>query len=166
VKPRSFLFWSLVFYTALWVWIPLIYGQEKYHGADSIFETKDMIILWAILKGPDEEHSWVYIRIIFSEAGLHSWPSFRIEAVDPFSGEKEWATPREKAKRENEVMAPRSTFRDKTERRILFYRDQDSEDRPGRIVFYQGVPDTTPELPTVAQLEDYFNQALRRLKKP
>jgi len=166
VKPRSYLLLYLIFHAALWFWIPLTYGQEEYHGADSVFATKDMTILWAILKGPDEEHSSVYIKIIFSEAGLNSWQSFRIEAVDPFSREKEWVTPREKARKENIVMAPRSTFRNKTERRILFYRDQDSGDLPGRTVFYQGVPDTTPELPTIARLEEYFGQALRRLKKP
>jgi len=166
VKPRSYLFLFLIFHAVLWFWIPLTCGQKEYHGADSVFATKDMTILWAILKGPDEEHSWVYIKIIFSEAGLNSWQSFRIEAVDPFSRKKEWVTPREKTRKENIVMAPRSTFRDKTERRILFYRDQDSGDPPGRTVFYQGVPDTTPELPTVARLEEYFDQALRRLEKP
>ncbi len=166
MKPRSFLFFFLMFPAALWAWIPLSYGQEEFHGADSVFETKDMTILWAILKGPDEEHSWVYLKIILSEAGLDTWQSFRLEAVDPFSQEKEWVTPREKAKRENVLKAVRSSFRDKTGRRILFYRNQDSGDRPGRIIFYQGIPDTAPELPTEALLEDYFNHALRRLKKP
>ena len=168
MRLRSFLPLSLrlMFLAALSVWIPLTYGQEEYHGADSVFAAKDMTILWAILKGPDEEHSWVYIKIVFSEAGLKTWESFRLEAVDPFSREKEWVTPRETAKKENVVTAPRSSFRDKTGRRILFYRNQDSGDRSGRIVFYQGIPDTTPELGTEAQLEDYFNQALTRLKKP
>jgi hypothetical protein len=166
MKPRSFLSLPLIFSAALWVWIPLTYGQEEYHGADSVFETEDMIILWAILKGPDEEHSWVYIKILFPGAGPNPWQSFRVEAVDPFSREKEWVTPREKVEKENVVKTPRSSFRDKTGRSILFYRDQDAVDRPGRIVFYQGVPDTTPELGTEAQLEDYFNQALKRLKKP
>ena len=166
MKPRSFLSLSLLFYAALCVWIPLTYGQEKYHGADSIFETKDMIIIWAILKGPDEEHSWVYIRIFFPGAGPIPWQSFRVEAVDPFSREKEWVTPSEKVEKENVVKVLRSSFRDKTGRRISFYRNEDPGDRPGRIVFYQGIPDTTPELTTVALLEDYFNQTLRRLKKP
>jgi len=166
MKPRSFLSLPLIFSAALWVWIPLTYGQEEYHGADSVFETKDMIILWAILKGPDEEHSWVYIKILFPGAGPNPWQSFRVEAVDPFSREKEWVTPREKGEKENVVKTPRSSFQDKTGRRILFYREQDAVDRPGRIVFYQGVPDTTPELGTQAQLKDYFNQALKRLKKP
>ena len=166
MKPRSFLSLPLIFFAALWIWIPLAYGQEEYHGADSVFETKDMIIFWAILKGRDEESSWVYIKIVFPEAGLNPWKSFRVEAVDPFSGEKEWVTQREKAEKENVIKAPRPSFRDKTGRRILFYRNQDSGDRPERIVFYQGIPDTAPELPTEAQLEEYFNQALGRLKKP
>ncbi len=166
MKPRSSLSLSLLFYAALWVWIPLAFGQEEYHGADAVFATKDMIILWGILKGPDEDHSWVYIKIIFPGDGPIPWKIFRLEAVDPFSAEKEWVTPGERIERENVVKTPRSSFRDKTGRRILFYRDQDAGDRPGRIVFYQGVPDTTPELGTPAQLEGYFNQALKRLKKP
>ena len=166
MRLRPSFSWFLLFYTALWGWIPLAYGQEEYHGADSVFATEDMIILWAVLKGPDEEHSWVHIKIILSEAGLNSWKSFRIEAVDPFSRETEWVTPRAKAEKENVVKTPRSSFRDKTGRRILFYRDIDRGDRPERIVFYQSVPDTAPELSTEGLLQDYFNQALRRLKKP
>ena len=166
MKPRSFLFLPVIFYAALWICIPLAYGQEEYHGADSVFETNDMIILWGILKGRDEESSWVHIKIVFPEAGSNPWKSFRVEAVDPFSGEKEWVTPREKVEKENVIKAPRPSFRDKTGRRILFYRGLDTGDLPGRIVSYQGVPDTTPELTTEALLEDYFNQALRRLKKP
>ena len=100
MKPRSFLFWFLMFPAALWVWIPLTYGQEEYHGADSVFETPDLIILWAILKGPDEEHSWVYIKIVFPGDGPNPWQTFRVEAVDPFSREKEWVTPREKGEKE------------------------------------------------------------------
>ncbi len=158
------IFWLiLTIYAALWISIPPAYGQEELHGADSVFDAKDMVVLWGILKGADEDHSWVYIKIILPGPSPSPWKSFGMEAVDPFSQEKEVVTPRRKLEKENVVRSPRSSFRDKTGRRILFYGDQGRDDRPGKIIFYQGVPDTTPEFSTEVQLHDYFSQALKRL---
>jgi hypothetical protein len=88
-----------------------------------------------------------------------------VEAVDPFSQEKEWATPGESLGKENVVKARRSSFRDKTGRRIHLYPGPRTEGKATAIIFYQGVPDTTPEFLTEKEMEDYFNQALKRMKK-
>jgi hypothetical protein len=147
-------------------WLSPVWGQEEYHGADSSFQLRDLAILWGILKGPDEDRSWVTIKIIRtgSEPGL--WKSYRVETVDPFSQEKEWVTPRENLGKENAVKQIRSSFREKTGRRLYFYPGQGMEEKPAAIIFYQGVPDTTPEFLTEKEMEDYFGQALRRMKKP
>ncbi len=161
MKLREIFCLALTICAALWISIPPAYGQEELPGADSVFYAKDMVVLWGILKGVDEEHSWVDIKIILP--GPARWKSFEVEAVDPFSKEKEVVTPRRKLEKENVVRSRRSSFRDKTGRRILFYGGEDGKDRPGKIVFYQGIPDTTPECSTELQLKDYFSQALKRL---
>ena len=155
----------LLFLVALWAWIPLVWGQEEHHGADSSFQLRDLVILWGILKGPDEDRSWVYIKIIRTGSEPGPWTSYRLEAVDPFSQEKEWVTPRESLEKENAVKERRSSFRDKTGRRIYLYPGQSIEEKPAAIIFYQGVPDTTPEFLTEKEMEDYFGQALKRVKK-
>jgi hypothetical protein len=165
MKGRLLFSILFLFLVAPGPWLSPVWGQEEYHGADSSFQLGDLVILWGILKGPDEDRSWVTIKIIRtgSEPGL--WKSYRVEAVDPFSQEKEWATPGESLRKENVVKARRSSFRDKTGRRIHLYPGLRMEGKPAAIIFYQGVPDTTPEFLTEMEMEDYFDQALKRMKK-
>jgi hypothetical protein len=166
MRLRVFFPIVLFFLVALGGRIPLVWGQEEHHGADSSFQLRDLIILWGVLKGPDEDRSWVYIKIIRTGSERGPWTSYRLEAVDPFSQEREWVTPRENLGKENTVKEIRSSFREKTGRRLYFYPGQGMEEKSAAIIFYQGVPDTTPEFLTEKEMEDYFGQALRRMKKP
>jgi hypothetical protein len=142
-----------------------VFGQKEFHGADSVFEKEGIAILWAILKGPTEESSWVYIKIVNS--GKSFFQIFSVEAVDPFSKEKEWVMKGKKLEKENLVRSDRTSFRDKTARRILFYRSMEAfeKENPDMTVYYLGVPDTSPEFLSEKDLEGYFNKALEKLKK-
>ena len=159
----SVLIWIVVILLA-WEISPAL-GQREFHGADSVFEQDGFTILWAILKGPTEETSWVYIKIINSEK--NHFRIFSVEAVDPFSKEKEWVVKGEELKRENSVRSIRSLFREKTSRRILFYRSKEAFEKqnPDMTVYYLGVPDTSPEVLSEKEMEDYFKKAEQRLKK-
>jgi hypothetical protein len=140
-------------------------GQREFHGADSVFEKDGITILWAILKGPTEESSWVHIKIINS--GKNPFQIFSVEAVDPFSKEKEWVVKGKKLEKENLIRSNRASFREKTGRRILFYRSTEAfeKENPDMIVYYLGVPDTSPEFLSEKGIEDYFQKAQERLKK-
>ena len=167
MKLRGFSVMALVLGILAIVGIPPAYGQKEYHGADSVFEMEGVAILWAILKGPDEDHSWVYIKMIDSRVHPSSFQSYSVQAVDPFSQEKEWMVKNVEWKRENEVKASRSSFKEKPARRILLYENtpRDQQGKPLMTVFYMGIPDTTPELLTENQLKAYFAKARERLKK-
>jgi len=151
------------------IWIaprtPRIFSQTEYHGADSVFEKEGIAILWAILKGKDESSSWVYTKII--NFGGNSFQFYSVEAVDPFSRQKEWLLKGMKLEKENLVKSVRTSFRDKTSRRILFYRNEETleEQIPDMTVFYMGVPDTSPEVLSEKELGAYFERALEQLKK-
>jgi len=142
-------------------------GKREYHGADSIFEKEGIIMLWAILKGSTEENSWVYIKIIQTGEGPASFQLFGVEAVDPFSNQKEWVVKGEAFKKENMVKSIRASFREKTARRVLFYEKTEDllKENPAMIVYYLGVPDTSPEFMTEREIENYFEKAFSRLKK-
>ena len=145
--------------------IPPVLGQNEFHGADSVFEREGITILWAILKGPTEESSWVYIKIVNS--GKSPFQIFSVEAVDPFTKEKEWVVKGKKFEKENLVRSDRTSFRDKTARKILFYRSTEAfeKETPDMAVYYLGIPDTSPEVLSEKEMEDYFVKALERLKK-
>ena len=165
MKPRFLSSLVLLFLAAPWVWLHPVWGQEEHHGADSSFQLGNLVLLWGIVKGPDEDRSWVYLKMIRTGSEPGAWKSYRVEAVDPFSQEKEWVTPVESLLKDNLIKSPRSSFRDKTGRRIYLYSTLSMEEKPAAIIFYQGVPDTTPEFLTEKELNDYFGQALKRLKK-
>jgi len=150
------------------VWdITPLHGQGVIHGADSVFEKEGITILWAVLKGKTEESTWVAIKVIRSEEKPSPFQFFSVEAEDPFSKTKEWVVRGVKLEKENLVRSPRSSFTDKTSRRIIFYRNQEDflKEKATMVVFYLGVPDTSPELLSEKEMEDYFSKALQRLKK-
>ncbi len=162
---RSFFFLVLVWMVLIAWEISPVFGQKEFHGADSAFEREGITILWAIFKGPTEESSWVYIKIVNSGKSL--FQIFSVEAVDPFSKEKEWVVKGKKLKKENLIRSNRTSFRDKTARRILFYQSMEAfeKENPDMTVYYLGVPDTSPEVLSEKEMENYFEKALERLKK-
>ena len=60
-----------------------------------------------------------------------------------------------------DVVAPRESFKNLTGRRIAFYDPSDPQ--PKMVVFYMGIPDTTPELLDRERLEQYFEIQFKRL---
>jgi hypothetical protein len=145
--------------------VSLAYPATEHHGADSVFEKEGIVIFWAILKGQNEANSWVYIRIINS--GGNPFQFYSVEAIDPFSKEKEWVVKGEPFQKKNVVKRTRTSFRDKTSRRILFYRNVEALEKeiPDMAVFYMGVPDTSPEVLSEKEMESYFEKVLERVKK-
>jgi hypothetical protein len=145
--------------------VSLARSETEHHGADSVFGNEGIIILWAILKGQDEASSWVYIRIINS--GENPFQFYSVEAIDPFSKEKEWAVKGQKLEKDNLVKSVRTSFRDKTSRKILFYGNREAleKEKADMTVFYMGVPDTAPEVLFEKELDHYFEKALERVKK-
>lgn len=141
-------------------------AATEIHGADSSFRAQGVTILWAILKGTSEETSFVQIRILHDRASAPGLRFYRIEAVDPFSKEREWIMRGEALGAVQTRKIVRTDFRDKTERWLHFYADRESleKGKPGLTIFYHGVPDTAPELLTEVELETYLDSAPSRIK--
>lgn len=141
-------------------------AATQIHGADSSFRAQGITILWAILKGASEETSFVHIRILHDKAAAPELRFYRVEAVDPFSKEREWTMKGEPLGALQTLKIVRTDFRDKTERWLHFYRDRESleKGRPALTIFYHGVPDTAPELLTEADLESFLAGTPARIK--
>ena len=65
----AFFLWALLGQTAL--------AGKEIHGADSSFRAEGITILWAILKGPAEESSFVHIRILQADPGSFRFLVYR-----------------------------------------------------------------------------------------
>jgi len=134
---------------------------QEVHGADSSFRTGPIGTCWGMLRGAPGSEVQVMIRIrILSEAPA-PYSDYAVQAVNPLTQAAEWVVPRRPLEKVNTVAAPRDSFMNLTGRRIHFYRPAASE--PELVVYYNGVPDTTPELSDAAQLEQYFEIAFKRL---
>ncbi len=141
-------------------------AATELHGADSSFRAQGITILWAILKGSSEENTFVHIRILHDAVAAPAITLFGVEAVDPFSKERAWVMKGVPLRSLQTLKIVRTDFRDKTERWLHFYTDREAleKSRPALTIFYHGVPDTTPEVLSEADLEAYLAQALSRKK--
>ena len=137
----------------------------EYHGADSVFKVKDVGVIWAILKGSDDAHSTVVIRIENLSTGAPVFKSFSVSAVHPFSGVEKRLVINETFAEKNLVTSSRASFRDMPGRRIFLYKTADGSQRPDMVIYYMSIPDTAPEFLGLEQLDTYLDETAERLKK-
>ena len=137
-------------------------AAESVHGADSLFVSPDIAIVWAVLREPAQqtagEKATVWLRVV-NRSGAFSRLS--IEGVDPFTGTRERLESGVELRGEARIGADRDRFSDLPSRELHFYRSDDDwrADRPALNVYYLGVPDTTPEFGTRAAMDSYLDGA-------
>lgn len=141
---------------------PLVRGAAAQavavHGADAVFVSPDVGIVWAVLKEPASDKATVWLRIVsLSQQFSH----LSIDGVDPFSKQRQRLAAGLLLKAEARVPADRAGFSELPSRELHFYRSEAEwkADQPALTVFYLGVPDTTPEFLSRAQLDGYLSTA-------
>lgn len=139
---------------------------EELPGADAIFAERGVAVFWGVVRGRDEASTQVVLRIerLDREA---PWRFARVEAVDPFSGQRELIRLALNLETDpvSTVEMPREGFVAQPSRRILLFRDARAlqDDRPGLIISYVSIPDTVPEFATRADLAEHFRRVRERL---
>ena len=135
------------------------------HGADSTFQTEGLVLMWAVLRGTDEQSTQVVLDIVQASAAAERFRFYSVEAVDPFTGESRIELEAQPLRGKNRVLRARPEFQIFSNRRILFFTDESSAalGRPQLTVYYQGVPDTSPEFGNYDDLDAYFVQVMQRL---
>ncbi len=128
------------------------------HGADSLFVSRTLRIVWAVLKAPVEEKSMVVTRIV-NPAGGYGYVS--VEGVDPFTGRRTSILDGLPLEGPVDARSPRAGFADYPRREIHLYvtREDWRARRPALTVYYLGVPDTTPEFTAEASMLSYLETA-------
>jgi hypothetical protein len=134
---------------------------REIHGADSAFRSGPVAICWGMLRGAPGQDVQVVIRIRLIGAGKAPYTHVAVEAVHPLTRAAETVVPKRPLDPTTDVVAPRESFKNRTGRRIAFYDPSDPQ--PKLVVFYMGVPDTTPELLDRERLEQYFEIQFKRL---
>ena len=137
----------------------------EFHGADSTFQTEGLVLMWAVLRGADEASTQVVLDIVKTSPAAARYRFYSVAVADPFTGESRIEVEADPLEEKNRILRARPDFQIFSNRRILFFADEASAalGQPELTVFYQGVPDTSPEFAELEVLESYFEQVLQRL---
>jgi hypothetical protein len=156
---------GIVLALALFLWPAPSPGQgHEVHGENSVFAGEGVAVAWGILKAAVEDQSQVILRIV--SLG-EPFVALRIEAVDPFTQKRDVVLDGQTLGDRLDVRSLRGSFADFPRREIQLYRtaaDWQAR-RPNAIIYYLGVPDTTPEFTSEAALSAYLHDALAKVQR-
>jgi hypothetical protein len=141
-------------------------GAEEVVGSDAVFAGRGVAVLWGVVRGPDETRTKVVLRIERLDQAAE-WRLVSLEAVDPFTREREWVRLALDLAASGAVTVEmsREGFLAKPTRRLLFFPGVTAlqSGRPGLVVSYVSLPDTVPEFDSRAELDEHFARVRARL---
>jgi hypothetical protein len=137
------------------------------HGSTDLYAGDDVVLAWAVLRGASEASTFVVVHVRSERFGAVS-----IAGIDPFSNARETLLPPAALRAGgNRFRLPRSRFADlpRTEFRFHTGATPVPAEAPALVVYYLGVPDTTPEFADEAKLDAYLASRIAKaapLEKP
>ena len=133
------------------------------HGMADAFAVPGVTLAWGILRGANEAATVVVLRIVADPA---EFPAVAATGTDPFTRRTIAiiaATPNSGT---IDVRVPRAQFADYPRTDLKLYESAAAarSDAPKAVVYYLGVPDTTPEFASEAALNAYLVDRLARAR--
>ncbi|HTS21193.1 MAG TPA: hypothetical protein VMN79_05210 [Casimicrobiaceae bacterium] len=138
-------------------------APQEVHGSGDAYAARGVALAWGILHGADEASTQVVLRIA---ADPQVYPLVAAVARNPFSGKERGLQPPTSTSAPVELRVPRALYAEFPRTELRFYGSQAAlaAATPALVVFYLGVPDTTPELMTEANLEAYLADRISRAR--
>lgn len=129
------------------------------HGSADVFTAPGVALAWGILRGASEASTLVVLQIV---AERDVFATATVVGIDPFAQKEQVLLPLTPVSARIELRVPRAQFADhpRTELRLYGSAGATPADAPKLVVFYLGVPDTTPEFASEAALESYLAQRI------
>ncbi len=141
------------------MWVSVAVAQTKVHGADSLFNAPTVKLAWGVLKGKTEADTQVVIRVV-NVAGEYRF--LGVDGVDPFTKAHAVFVEAQPLDKTADISIVRSKFADHPSTELHFFRDETAirAKNATLVVYYLGVPDTTPEFATADAMNAYLNKIL------
>jgi hypothetical protein len=138
-------------------------AQSEAHGSSDVYTTPDVSLVWSVLRGGTEADTAVIIRI---GTNGKRYSSFAVFGINPFTKAEQPLQQPTMLQDGIDVRIPRARFAElpRTEFRFYAARTEAQAGTPNLIVFYLGVPDTTPEFGDPRKLETYLTERLARAR--
>lgn len=145
---------------------PRVFAAEpprEIHGMGDAYAGEGVALAWAVLRGADEVATLVVVRIA---ADRDRYPLVGAMSRNPFSQATKPLLGAIRSAEDVELRVARAQFGDFPRTEFLFYGSASSAqaDEPRLVVYYLGVPDTTPEFATEANLTAYLADRMARLR--
>ena len=139
-------------------------SASEVHGSLDAFAARGVALAFGVLRGKDEATTQVVVRV---EADRARYNTLSVVGVDPFTKASQLFLPAAPIDGVRIVRIPRARFADlpRTEWRFFSSAKPAAGDAPALLVFYQGVPDTTPEFDDAARLESDLAARIERARR-
>jgi hypothetical protein len=139
--------------------------QREIHGMADAYAGDGAAVAWAVLRGADETGTVVVVRIV---ADRDLYPIVGATGSNPFSQRTQSLLPATPNAGSVDLRAARAQFADFPRTELRFYATAAAAqaDTPRLVVYFLGVPDTTPEFATEANLAAYLADRIARIRAP
>jgi hypothetical protein len=137
---------------------------REMHGSADAFAAPGMALAWGVLRGATEDATLVVIRIVTDSA---VFTDVAVTGSDPFTARQQsMLALTSSTSGVVEVRTPRAHFAEypRTELRFFGSALSPTTVAPSLVVFFLGVPDTTPEFTDEAKLDAYLRERIAQLK--
>jgi hypothetical protein len=130
-------------------------APRELHGHSDTYAGNGVVIAWAVLRGKTEETTTIVLRLAADPA---LFARIAADGVDPFTQRRQVVLSERPLAGLVDLRVPRAHFADfpRTELRFYAPRSTPAPAAPVLVVFYLGVPDTTPEFLDDARLDAYL----------
>ena len=121
------------------------------------------MLAWGIVRGANEADTLVDVRIIVDPVVYSSLIGV---GSDPFTQHQKLLLSAPPKAGRFDLRVPRAQFAEfpRTELRFFSSTPSNATDSPKLVVFYLGVPDTTPEFASDAALDAYLGERFARMR--
>ena len=148
LNPRALLL-------ALWVAAGAAGAAEpprEAHGSADAFAAPGVALAWGVLRDTNESATTVVVRVV-TDPAVYPW--LAVAGIDPFTKAEQPVQCAVMSGGTLDLRIPRAQFADypRTELRLFTSAAAAQGGPPALVVFYHGVPDTTPEFTDATRLE-------------
>jgi hypothetical protein len=137
---------------------------REVHGMADVFAAPGVALAWGVLRGAVDATTMVIVRIATDP---QQYPYGAVIGSDPFTRSEEPLLAGTRIAGSIDLRVPRAHFADfpRTELRLYGSEAALVSANPALVVFYLGVPDTTPEFADAAKLDAYLADRIGRVRE-
>ena len=136
-------------------------NAREVHGSGEAYGGSGVSIAWAVLRGASESSTLVVLRVA---ADPTAYTSMDVVVRNPFTQSQRQILPRTPVGNRIEARIARADFANFPRTELHFWASSPGTDAPALVVYYLGVPDTTPEFANEAALDAYLADRIERTR--